>query len=437
MFANFLYACLLTLVSPIIAYRMIRFGRYKRGVGEKFLGLSCDRANQIRGDKKGCLWIHAVSVGEVNLLPSLVAKLKERRPDLAVAISTSTDTGYDLAVKSFGKDNVFFFPLDFTWAVSRTLANLKPEQLILTELELWPNLVRLATDQGCPVRIINGRLSEKSAASYQRFAKFIRPTFARFDWVGCQDEEIKQRFEECGVPANRMSVTGSIKFDNAPHRRDTETVMRLSQWSGIDPWQRVWIMGSTQEGEEAIALSVYQRLTEQQPELRLVIVPRHVERFDAVADLIKAKGFIPHRRSSDPSLHRQGWEAERVILVDTIGELRDWWGVGPIATVGGSFGSRGGQNMLEPAGYGSAVSFGPNTKNFRVIADGLIAAGGAVRVADEEELHHFVRRCLNNIPAADSLGRSAQTVVESHRGATKRTLDALVGKVATIKNRAA
>jgi 3-deoxy-D-manno-octulosonic-acid transferase len=437
MLANLLYACLLTLVSPIIAYRMIRFGRYQRGIAEKLLGLSRIRANQIRGDKTGCLWIHAVSVGEVNLLPSLVAKLKERRPDLAIAISTSTDTGYDLAVKSFGQDHVFFFPLDFTWAVSRTLKSLDPQQLILTELELWPNLVRAATDQGCQVRIINGRLSEKSSASYQRFAGFIRPTFARFDWVGCQNEEVQARFEACGVPENRISVTGSIKFDNAPHRRSTDKVMQLSQWSGIDPWQRVWVVGSTQEGEEAMALSIYKRLTEQQPELRLVIVPRHVERFDAVADLIRAKGFVAHRRSSDESLHKHGWEAERVILVDTIGELRDWWGVGPIATVGGSFGSRGGQNMLEPAGYGSAVSFGPNTKNFRVIADGLIAAGGAVRVADEEELHAFVRRCLNDIPAADSLGRSAQAIVESHRGATERTLDALVGKVTSDKKQAA
>ena len=437
MLANLIYACLLTLVSPIIAYRMIRFGRYRRGVGEKFLGLSRQRADRIRGEKDGCLWVHAVSVGEVNLLPTLVAKLKERRPDLAIAISTSTDTGFDLAVKLFGTENVFFFPLDFTWAVSRTLSHLTPQQLILTELELWPNLVRAATNQGCQVRIINGRLSEKSAAAYEKFARFIRPTFARFDWVGCQDEEIQQRFEACGVSANHTTVTGSIKFDNAPNRRDTPSVMQLSQWAGIDPWQRVWIIGSTQAGEEQLALSVYQRLIEQQPELRLVIVPRHVERFEAVAELIKTEGFTAHRRSTDSSLDRQGWEAERVILVDTIGELRDWWGVGTIATVGGSFGDRGGQNMLEPAGYGSAVSFGPNTKNFRVIADGLIAAGGAVRAADEEDLYRFVRRCLNDISAADALGRAAQSVVESHRGATERTLDALVGEATAVRKHAA
>ena len=321
---------------------------------------------------------------------------------------------------------MFFFPLDFTWAVTRTLKTLRPDQLILTELELWPNLVRTACTHDVPVRIINGRLSENSSSSYQRFARFIRPTFARFDWVGCQDEEILQRFAACGVPEDRMSVTGSIKFDNAPHSRDTTEVMQLMHWSGIDPWHRVWIVGSTQEGEEAMALSIYRRLIERHPELRLVIVPRHVERFDAVANLIESNGLIAHRRSSDESMNRNGWKADRVVLVDTIGELRDWWGVGPIATVGGSFGDRGGQNMLEPAGYGSAVSFGPNTKNFAGIADGLIAACGAVRAADEEELERFVRRCLTDIPAADSLGRAAQKVVESHRGATHRTLDALL-----------
>ena len=437
MLFNLLYLALLAVLSPVITYRMVRQGRYRRGASEKLFGLSKSRASQMRAGHSGCVWIHAVSVGEVNLLPSLVQKLKERRPDLAVAISTSTDTGYDLAVKLFGQADVFFCPLDFTWAVRRTLTRLEPEQVVLTELELWPNLIRLASDRGSLVRVINARLSKNSAASYHRFGRFIRPAFARFDWVGCQDQEVLERFEMCGARPDRLTVTGAIKFDNAPDSRETIDVMKLVNWSGIDPWHRVWVVGSTQEGEEAMAIAIYQRLRKLQPELRLVIVPRHTERFERVCDLIEQSGLQPHRRSCDGSLYEKSWTADRVILVDTIGELRNWWGVGQIATVGGSFGDRGGQNMLEPAGYGSAVSFGPNTKNFRVIAESLVDAGAAVRVADEAELEQFVRRCLNDIPAADSLGRSAQEIVRGHRGAIMRTLETLAGPVPMLKSKAA
>ena len=474
MLFNLLYIAALALLSPVIVYRMIRYGRYRRGAGEKLRGLSLVRAEQIRGDHSACVWIHAVSVGEVNLLPTLVQRIQAQCPDMAVAISTSTDTGYDLATKLFGQNRVFFCPLDFTWAVKRTLRHLKPDQVVLTELELWPNLIRLAgqrdfddemppmvgsvsrfgashgsrrltattgasaqtakrsgavqpaSETECPVRIINGRMSSNSAANYQRFARFIRPTFTRFDWVGAQDQEILSRFSECGVPADRITVTGSIKFDNAPQSRETPEVMQLAAWAGVDPWHRVWIVGSTQEGEEAMALAIYDRIRDQYPELRLVLVPRHVERFDTVDELIQQKGFQSHRRSRDESLSRSSWTPDHVILVDTIGELRHWWGVGQIATVGGSFGNRGGQNMLEPAGYGSAVSFGPHTKNFRTIADRLVAADAAVRVADEAELESFVRRSLENIPAADALGRAAREVVAQHRGAIDRTLAALI-----------
>jgi 3-deoxy-D-manno-octulosonic-acid transferase len=174
-----------------------------------------------------------------------------------------------------------------------------------------------------------------------------------------------------------------------------------------------------------MALNIYNSLRAEHPELRLVLVPRHRERFDAVAELIRRSGLIARRRSAGESQGRCEWTADQVILVDTIGELRAWWGVGQIATVGGSFGSRGGQNMLEPAGYGNAVSFGPDTRNFRDIAGRLIQGGGAARVKDEAELQQFVCRCLTDIPAADALGEAASRVVESQRGATEKTIAAL------------
>lgn len=427
MLLNVLYASLLIAVSPMVLYRMIRHGRYRRGITQKLFGLSSADASRARDSKPQCIWIHAVSVGEVNLLPSLVKRLEAQEPDRAIVVSTSTDTGYDVAVDLFGSDRVFFCPLDFTWSVQRTLRNLAPEKLILTELELWPHLIGSAKRSGCQVQVINARMSSRSANRYQKFGYLTRQIFTQFDGVGCQDAAARDRFLACGVPKVKTVLTGSIKFDNAPQSRETPGVQELAQWAAVDPWHRVWIVGSTQAGEEAMAIEVYKELVKQHPELRLVVVPRHVERFESVAQEIQNHDLQVHRRSTDASLHRSGWQADAIILVDTIGELRHWWGVGQIATVGGSFGDRGGQNMLEPAGYGSAVSFGPNTRNFEKIASELITAGASVRVADRAALQVFVQRCLIDIPAADSLGRNARKVVAVHRGATDRTLQMLTG----------
>lgn len=429
---NALYVGALALMSPVIAYRMIRHGRYRRGVREKLLGLAAAAGDN--DDDARPMWFHAVSVGEVNLLPGIIAAMQARDPDSRIVVSSSTDTGYDLAVKLFGAECVFFAPLDFSWAVRRTIASLRPRSLVLVELELWPNLIRIACQNDCPVTVINGRMSEASGSRYIKFGKFLRPTFARLAHVACQDIPSRDRFAACGVRPERLTVTGSIKFDNAPTTRETTPVQRLVTWSGVDPWHRVWVMGSTQSGEEAIAISVYQSLINDHPNLRLILVPRHRERFDEVAGMVTAAGLSVHRRSGGTPL--ADWSAQTVILVDTIGELRDWWGVGQIATVGGSFGDRGGQNMLEPAGYGCAVSFGPNTTNFRVIATSLVDNDAAVRVADEAELRTFVARCVDDIPAADSLGRNAQKIVAAHRGAIGRTVQLLAGPEAPAKKRA-
>ncbi len=437
MLANVLYLLALALLSPLILYRAIRHGRYRRGIGEKLFGLSASRT-QRWPDPRRSLWFHAVSVGEVNLLPGLITELKRKMPDHGpIFISASTDTGYDLAVKHFGSEDVFFCPLDFSWAVNRTFRNLRPGKLVLVELELWPNLVRTAHRHQCDVMVINARLSERSARRYQAAARLTRPIFEALDWVGCQDEACQDRFEACGTPPERLAVTGSIKFDDAPSSRDVVEVQRCTDWAGIDPWQRVWLVGSTQAGEEAMAIEIYQSLKAEFPELRLILVPRHQERFDEVAKLIAANKLGVRRRSRDKALGAQLWEQDEVVLVDTIGELRNWWGTAQIATVGGSFGARGGQNMLEPAGYGCAVSFGPNTRNFQEIAEALIAADGAVRVQDASELKQFVRRCLTDIPAADSLGQAARHVINRHRGATNRTIAAICKQSSRSARRAA
>lgn len=427
MIANLVYLIALTALAPWILYRRIKHGRYRRGWQQKLLGLGRHDVERLVQGKRGigCIWIHAVSVGEVNLIGGLVDRLARRHPELPIVVSASTDSGYDLAVKRFGQSSVFFCPLDFSWAVNRTLAHLNPQLLVLAELELWPNLVKLARKRQTDVIVVNGRLSDRSAAGYQRFARLTRPIFESLSRAECQDESSARNFAACGTPSDKIAVSGSLKFDDAPDSRETVEVQSRLAWAGVDPWQMVWVFGSTQEGEEEMALRVYRELAQRFPELRLILVPRHPERFAQVASLIQSNGLIAHRRSEDGSMQRLKWTADRVILIDTIGELRHWWGVGQISTVGGSFGDRGGQNMLEPAGYGNAVSFGPNTKNFKEISQRLLDAGGAVRVADADELAAFVERCLSDVPAADALGRAARQVVSKHRGATERTVAAI------------
>ena len=426
MLANLVYLIALTAIAPFIIFRAVCHGRYRRGLRQKLFGLSPSDGRRLRAEN-GCMWVHAVSVGEVNLLPEIVNRLTEAEPETPIAISTSTDTGYDLAVRKFGADRVFFCPLDFTWSVTRTLENLRPKKLLLAELELWPNLIRLAGRRGCPTYVFNARLSRKSAAGYKKFGPLTKRTFSRLHWVGCQDSTTAQRFADCGTDDDRLQVTGSLKFDGAPDRRETVEIQRRVQWSGRDPWHRVWLFGSTQPGEEAMAVRVYRRLRHTYPQLRLMLAPRHPERFESVAQLVESTDLSVHRRSRDASLGESTWNGETVLLIDSMGELRHWWGVCQIATVGGSFGDRGGQNMLEPAGYGCATSFGPNTRNFAQIAEALLDAEAAVRVADEQALQSFLERCLTHEPAADSLGRNARKVVASNRGATDATVAAILG----------
>ncbi len=423
MLLNLIYLVTIAVASPWIAYRAMAQGRYRRGIRQKFFGLS---KTDVTSSTSPTAWFHAVSVGEVNLLPGLITAFKKRNPHWHVVVSCSTDTGFDLAIQRLEilGTPVFFCPLDFTWAVKRTLKTLQPKLLVLVELELWPNLVRLASQSGCPCAVVNARLSEKSASSYLRVARVIRSTFARLAWVGCQDHDYAARFIACGTPQSAITVTGSLKFDDAPTTRETIEVQSRLNWSGASPWHQVLLAGSTHEGEEQIAIEAYRQLIGSYPDLRLILTPRHSTRFNEVQALIESMGFQCRRRSTSTT-ESSNWDSNTVLLIDTIGELRHWWGTARIAFVGGGFGDRGGQNMLEPAGYGCAVCFGPNTKNFEEIASRLIVADGAVRLQEAQDLVSFAKRCLDEPPAADQLGINAQAVVQSHRGATDRTIDHL------------
>jgi 3-deoxy-D-manno-octulosonic-acid transferase len=420
---NLLYVALLIVASPWLVVAAIRQGKYRTGWSEKFLGLVPRRDSQVP-----CAWIHAVSLGEVSLIASLVAEIRRRHPDWDIVISTTTLTGYSLARSRYAQYSLFYCPLDFSWAVRRALRRVRPALLVLAELELWPNLISEARRAGCKVAIVNGRLSDRSFRGYRRFRPLVRRLLAKVDLVAAQNALYGERFIGIGTSADKLHVTGSLKFDGAATDRENSGTVRLRDLAGILPTDTVFLAGSTQDPEERLALDAFRKLSPAHPGLRLIIVPRHPERFDQVADLLAASGLPWQKRTHLDTSARD--PRARVLLVDRVGELGAWWGTAKIAYVGGSMGQRQGQNMIEPAAYGAAVSFGPFTRNFRDVVEALLAAEGAVVVQDSAELAGFVRRCLDDPQYAQALGARARRVVASQLGATARTVDLLDALVA-------
>lgn len=419
---NVLYLLLIAVASPWLIYGALRHGKYREGWAAKFLGRVPHRSGRGR-----CLWLHAVSVGEVNLLTPLLERWERLHPDWECVISTTTLAGYQLALKRYSPRLVFYCPLDFTWSVARAMRRVRPDLLVLTELELWPNLVQAAQRHGAKVAIVNGRLSDGSLRGYRRVGWVVRPALEGLDLIAAQNEEYAARFRQLGAPEKSVQVTGSIKFDGACTDRMNATTQRLAALAGIVPRDIVFLAGSTQAPEESLALAAFRALAAKHDALRLILVPRHPERFAEVARLLDDSGIRWQRRSS---LESAGPDPQaRVLLVDAVGELAAWWGTARIAFVGGSLGKRGGQNMIEPAAYGAAVSFGPNTWNFRDVVSQLLAVQAAAVVRDGAEMQGFVRRCLEDAAAADALGQRAQALVRRQTGAADRTIALLSGMI--------
>jgi 3-deoxy-D-manno-octulosonic-acid transferase len=311
------------------------------------------------------------------------------------------------------------------------MRRIRPDLLVLAETELWPNLIRAARKAGAKVAIVNGRLSEHSFRGYCRIRPVVAWLLRQIDLIAVQDDAYAERFRRLGAQPETVAVTGSMKYDGAQTDRNNPATERLRRLAGFGADDIVFLAGSTQETEEAAALAAFIALKDSWPQLRLVLVPRHPDRFDSVARLLDDSGLPWQRRTAlkdgDPAFGGEGsGSPSRVLLVDTVGELGAWWGTAHIAFVGGSFGSRGGQNMIEPAAYGAAVCFGPNTWNFRDIVAAMLDRQAAAVVRTPEGLTEFVRRCLVEPDLASLLGARARALVLGQLGATERTMDRLI-----------
>ncbi len=439
------YLLALVLAAPWLLYKAMRTGKYRAGLAQKFFGLVPPRESD-----RPCVWFHAVSVGEVLMLRRVVALFAQRRPDVDIVVSTTTNTGMELARQHFGNYTLFYFPLDLSWSVRRAIRRVRPTLVVLAELELWPNFIRAARRSGARVSVINGRMSPQSFRGYHRVRFLMRGLLADIEAFAVQTPEYAERFRTVGAPAGRVVVTGSVKYDGIEIDRGNPRTAELRRHFRLNHAETIWVAGSTSEPEEAMVLDAYERLRCECPSLRLVVVPRHKERFDEVAQLIASRGLGLVRRSQTaaradsltPTTHHSPLTMQSpltphrslcpsVMLVDTLGELSAVWGLADIAFVGGSFAPRGGQNMIEPAGYGAAVLFGPGVWNFQDTIDHLLAQGGAVQLATAEDLESTVRSLVADAARRTALGAAARAFVLSQQGATARTVEILERQLGT------
>jgi len=432
---DFVYLLVAIAIAPKIFYRMLRQNRYRTGWSQRF-----GKITRKRPEKK-CIWIHAVSVGELNATKTVVKELEDRFSDFEIVISTTTDTGFARASALYGDNlEVFYFPLDFSGIMRRAFRGIRPTICLLMELEVWPNFVRIADDLNIPVVVVNGRLSDESFSRYKKIKPISRTIFRRLSLVLAQTEEYASRFKQLGCPEQSVVVTGSLKYDTAQIIDKVEGADELARQLGIGN-ERLWVAGATGPGEEQILLEVFKKLKEKGDfaDLRLAIVPRKPERFDEVAQLIKQSGFNFVRYSevkrgatenTEKSIinhqYRRFAEAKSIIdvvLGDTMGDLRKFYSLGTIIFVGRSLVQMGGSDMAEAAALGKCTIFGPHTFNFRHTVDVLLASKGALMVRDERELFDTMQKCLNDPAFAKQIARNGREVIRKNQGSTQKTIE--------------
>jgi len=412
-----LYSLLLYIALPFLLLRLVwrsrRAPAYRERWGER-LGVYGE--HPMRAD----IWIHAVSVGEVQAAQPLIKHLLDRYPDAGLMVTTTTPTGSE-RVRSLFEDGVrhVYTPFDLMPIMDRFLDAVRPRLAVVMETEIWPNMLRACERRDVPVVLANARLSARSAHGYARLGGFSRETLVRFTAIGAQDVNDAARFRALGVPQERVQVTGSIKFDvRQPGSLLEQAEVLRRVW---DIQRPVWVAASTHEGEEEQVLNAHREVLEHLPRALLVLVPRHPERFDRVAALVERQGFGSARRSAGDACR----EGVSVYLGDTMGELPVFLAAADAAFIGGSLVPIGGHNLLEAAAVGVPVATGPHVFNFAQISELLVTEGAAVQVVDEKALARCMWEWLGDAAARARIGEQGRRVVQANQGALRRLLDLL------------
>ena len=415
---HFLYSaalvCYALLMMPRLLCEAVRHRKYVGTMRERWGRLPAD----VNPAGRPSIWIHAVSVGEVQAARALIPGLRDRYPDHPLWLSTTTQTGRAVAARVEGVDGLFYFPLDLPAAVDRVLDRVRPALFLAVETELWPNLLRRCARRGVRTMLVNGRVSDRSYPRYRLVRRLFRRVLADVDRYCAQSEESARRLVALGAPADRVATTGNLKFDAAPPPSSgpgSELLQALPFARG----RPVVMAASTHPGEEEPVLDAWRRLRARAPGRFLVLAPRHPERAAEVAALAAERGIAVVRRSRLPAA---GAGPADVVVLDTVGELAAAFGMATVVFLGGSLAPVGGHNVIEPAAWGKPVVFGPHMQNFAEIADLFLANRAARRIAGAEELEPVLEELLSDPRERAALGAAARSLVAANRGAAARSL---------------
>jgi 3-deoxy-D-manno-octulosonic-acid transferase len=409
----------LVLGAPYWLLRMATSGRYRAGLAGR-LGL-VPAGLRAAASGREVVWVHAVSVGEVMAAAQLIRELKAKLPEWVVAVSTTTETGQRLAIERMGDSPVFYLPLDFAFVVRRYLRVLRPRMLVLMESELWPRLIDECAKGAMPVVVVNARISDRSFPRYMRLRWLWRPLLGKISLFLAQSAETVERLVKIGAPAERVRVTGNLKYDIRVGGEGSLVEMLRER---LPVEAKVVICGSTLEGEEQTLLEAWTAVRAAEPRAVMILAPRHPDRFAAVAGMVAGSGFGLVRASEfrgRPCAVKVG----DVFLLDTIGDLAAVYELADVAFVGGSIVTKGGHNPLEPAQFGVPVVMGPSYENFREMVE-MMRESDAVRIAATAGLGAMLVEMLRNESAARALGERGRMVFEAQAGATARTVAALM-----------
>lgn len=395
---------------PFLPLMLMLGPRYREGFSQRFGFYPQDRLTGLAAARP--VWIHAASVGEVRAAGALVRAFKVASPERKVLISTFTATGNRIARQMEGVDAAIFLPLDFYWIVRGTLARIHPSLLVFIETEIWPNLLREAYRHGIPTLLLSGRLSAKAFSRYFLWRRFFRQVLGYFTFFGMQSPEDALRIQKLGADETKVAVTGSLKFASERVGERCQSII-----SARDPRRQLLVAGSSHRGEEEILLQVLTLAREQFPALTMVLAPRHPERFAEVEKLLRNSPFAFHRKSQ---VQAEKYFEKDILLLDTVGELPDFFAAADVTFVGGSLVDIGGHNVLEPARFQKPVLFGPYMSNFKSIAEEMKQSGAAIEVHDAGELARVLMGLLADADARVQMGRRASQFAGANRNAFTR-----------------
>lgn len=407
---------------PYYLLRGVRYGKTRRGIRERLGWYAPELRDKLRG--REVIWVHAVSVGETRAAAPLLRALRARFPEDFLLLSHVTETGREVARTIPEVDACVFFPFDLSWVVRRIVRRVNPRAIVLVETEIWPNFVRQASLRQIPVILVNGRISDRSLPRYRLGRRLLRPVLQCLARFCMQSEQDGARIRMLGAPGRKVKVTGNLKFDIAAEVRGLENVAELKARYRVPADCLVLVAGSTHSGEEEMLAAAYQRLLRDGCRLFLILVPRHPERCRSIADQLAARQQ-PVRLRSTLDAAGDVMACGDLLLVDTIGEMLTFYAMADLVFVGGSLVPVGGHNVLEASLLRKPVLFGPYMHNFREISRLVLDAGGGRQVLGPEDLRLQVQALLDTPAEREAMGECGYRLLERHRGATQRSIDAI------------